>query len=205
MHPEVLTKEGLRLFPTLAHLKGWSLAGGTALALQIGHRVSVDFDLFSAEPVPRSLLTRVKKIWPDVSVAPLVNNAEELTVLVGGTKITFLHYPFKQIDELVSLEGIPTFSIQEIATMKAYTIGRRAVYKDYIDIFTTLNQQHHTLPGIMKDALKKYESEFNDRLFLEQLISLADIPEEPITFTGQAPSRQEVLNFLEQEVKKVVI
>jgi hypothetical protein len=47
MHTGALTKEGLHLLPALSAFSGFYLAGGTALALQIGHRVSVDFDFFS--------------------------------------------------------------------------------------------------------------------------------------------------------------
>jgi hypothetical protein len=50
MHTEALTKEGLQLFPSLAAFDDFYLAGGTALALQIGHRLSVDFDLFCDHP-----------------------------------------------------------------------------------------------------------------------------------------------------------
>jgi hypothetical protein len=50
MHREVLTKKGAELLPTLSRISGFYRAGGTALALQIGHRLSVDFDLFRDEP-----------------------------------------------------------------------------------------------------------------------------------------------------------
>ena len=49
MHEEALTKEAARLFPRFDRFKGFYLAGGTALALQIGHRISVDLDFFSFE------------------------------------------------------------------------------------------------------------------------------------------------------------
>ena len=56
MHREVLTEPAANLFPSLSRFRGFYLAGGTALALQIGHRISVDFDLFSDDAVPRTLL-----------------------------------------------------------------------------------------------------------------------------------------------------
>src|ERR1700722_15939243 len=94
MHPEVLTRPAAALFPTLSRFPGFYLAGGTALALQIGHRISVDFDLFCDDAIDRALLQRVRRIFADADIAVLVNNADELTMLVNGVKITFLTYPF---------------------------------------------------------------------------------------------------------------
>lgn len=63
MHTEALTEEGLKLFPALAAFDDFYLAGGTALALQIGHRLSIDFDLFHVSQIDRALLAKVKKVF----------------------------------------------------------------------------------------------------------------------------------------------
>ena len=63
MHTEALTEEGLKLFPALTAFDDFYLAGGTALALQIGHRVSVDFDLFCDHVIDHAFLTRVTKVF----------------------------------------------------------------------------------------------------------------------------------------------
>src|ERR1035441_5047167 len=70
MHTEALTKEGLILLPTLPALGPFYLAGGTALALQIGHRVSVDFDFFSPEPIAGTLLTKAQRIFAPEPLTP---------------------------------------------------------------------------------------------------------------------------------------
>src|SRR3989338_6041599 len=88
MHFETLTEKGKQIFSALDSFKEFYLAGGTALALYIGHRQSFDFDLFSDKEIPASLLSRVKKIFADTPVSPAVNNKEELTVFVGAVKIT---------------------------------------------------------------------------------------------------------------------
>jgi hypothetical protein len=96
MHREVLTKRAAELFSALSRFPGFYLAGGTALALQIGHRVSVDFDLFSDKDIERSLLPSVQRVFSGAaSIAPLINNSDELTVLVDDVKITFLKYHFR--------------------------------------------------------------------------------------------------------------
>jgi Nucleotidyl transferase AbiEii toxin, Type IV TA system len=109
MHREVLTKPAAELFGSLTQFFGFYLAGGTALALQIGHRVSVDFDLFSAEEIDRGLLRRVRRAFPEAEVLPLINNADELTTLVNGVKVTFLRYPFPPDEPFVVYENVPCF------------------------------------------------------------------------------------------------
>jgi len=101
MHPEVLTRQAAALFPSLSRFPGFYLAGGTALALQIGHRVSVDFDLFCDDAIDRALLQRVRRVFADADIAVLVNNADELTMLVNGVKFSFLTYPFPVREPLV--------------------------------------------------------------------------------------------------------
>ena len=80
MHTEALTEHSKKLFPQLAQFQGFDLAGGTALALQIGHRISVDFDFFSEREIEKSLGEKVKKIFAGYSVSVSVNDPGELTV-----------------------------------------------------------------------------------------------------------------------------
>src|ERR1700675_1718197 len=101
MHQEVITNEGAALLPVLSRFHGFYLAGGTALALQIGHRISVDFDLFTDDDIDRALLQRARHVFSGADISPLVNNADELTLLVNGVKVTFLRYPFPPLEPLV--------------------------------------------------------------------------------------------------------
>jgi hypothetical protein len=69
---------------------------------------SVDFDLFSDKDIERSLLPRVQRAFSDAaSIAPLINNTDELTVLVDDVKVTFLKYPFPTFDPFVIHEQAP--------------------------------------------------------------------------------------------------
>jgi hypothetical protein len=152
MHREVLTKRASELFTSLSRFSGFYLAGGTALALQIGHRISVDFDLFTDSEIKRSLLPSLSDAFPGASIEPLVNNADELTALVDGVKVTFLRYPIPPLDQLVTQEGVSLLSVKEIAATKAYTIGRRGMFKDYADLYFVLLEQHGTIAdGVLTD------------------------------------------------------
>ena len=201
MHQEVLTNDGAALLPMLSRFSGFYLAGGTALALQIGHRVSIDFDLFRDESISPSLLPRVEHTFSFPAV-PLVNNSDELTVIVNGVKITFLNYPFPLLlpfDEYY--EGLPLLSVREIAATKAYTIGRRGSYKDYVDLFFVLAERHTTLAEIIANAEKKYGDAFNARLFLEQLVYLGDVQDTEIPFLKELVTPRQLLSFFEDTIR----
>jgi Nucleotidyl transferase AbiEii toxin, Type IV TA system len=202
MHREVLTKRAAELFGALSQFSGFYLAGGTALALQIGHRVSVDFDLFSDKDIERSLLPRAQHVFSDAaSIAPLINNPDELTVLVDDVKITFLKYPFQTFDPFVIYGHVPLLSVREIAATKAYTIGRRGAFKDYIDLYFILSDQHAALTDIINIAEKKFGFEFNSRLFLEQLVFLDDVEDTDIQFLKHTVTRPELLSFFEANIR----
>jgi len=207
MHLEALTEQSKSIFPRLAQFSGeFYLAGGTALALQIGHRISVDFDLFSEQPIEKTLESQIKRIFSDLPVSTLVNNPDELTVVVGDTKITFLYYPFPLLFDKVSYEGIRLLSVKEIAATKAYTIGRRGSYKDYIDLYFIFSERNATLMEVIALAEKKYGSEFNGRLFLEQLVFLADIEDTAIELLRGGPLDPPALeSFFASEIKKLIL
>ncbi|MBU1177313.1 MAG: hypothetical protein V1901_01235 [Patescibacteria group bacterium] len=101
------------------------------------------------------------------------------------------------------LEVIP--SIKEIAASKAYTIGRRQSYKDYIDLYYIIFEKHSDLNEIIKISEEKYKDEFNSRLFLEQLIYLNDIVDEGIIFLKDKISKELLKDFFEKEIKKVIL
>jgi hypothetical protein len=201
MRLDVLTPEGQALLPTLKAFSGFYLAGGTALALQLGHRQSVDFDLFTQAPIPSTLLETVERTYGAQDVVPLVNHADELTVRVKDTKLTFLTYPFPLLDPLVNLDGLPALGVAELAVTKAYTIGRRGALKDYVDLYTVVAAGQATLPELSQRAARKYGDRFNARLFLEQLIWLDDVEDEPIVFVGSPVTKAAIVQFFEAQVK----
>ena len=111
-----------------------------------------------------------------VTAYPSISIFSPTTILnvlsVDDVKITFLKYPFPTFDPYVIYEQVPLLSVREIAATKAYTIGRRGAFKDYVDLYFILSEQHATLIDIIDVAEKKFGVEFNWRLFLEQLVFL---------------------------------
>lgn len=96
MHKEILSEEQIQLFPLLkaARRGSFYLVGGTAIALHIGHRKSIDFDLFLPSPFSstriHSIMGRGKKTFSQL----LVSRQDETTGIIDGVKITFFYFPF---------------------------------------------------------------------------------------------------------------
>lgn len=203
MHQEALAEQGEELLSCFSQFKGFYLAGGTALALQIGHRVSEDLDFFTKNYLPENFLDSVEGAFSDRTIAPSVNNSEELTVFVDNTKVTFLRYPFPLVNDLLEYRGISLMHLKEIAATKAYTIGRRGSFRDYVDLYFCLKGKHITIDEIMEMAREKYGKRFNSRLFLEQLVYLGDIEETAIQFIQPKVGKKELASFFEKEIVKI--
>jgi hypothetical protein len=188
------------MFGALTEFAGFYLAGGTALALQIGHRVSVDFDFFSDAPIPRNLLSKVQRVFDDSAIQVLLNNPQQLTVLVDDVKLTFLAYPFPLITPLVPMGGIRLLGVFEIGATKAYSIGRRGTFKDYVDLYFVMKDGYASLRELIASAERKFGGEFNSRLFLEQLLFMDDLADYQIEFLHQTITPAEILNFFQDAV-----
>ena len=203
MHPEAITLEQRRIFDKLRGFPEYYLAGGTALALQIGHRTSVDFDFFSKKEIPAQLLSKLRKIFKNSKITIIVNHPEQLTVTIDRTNLTFVKYSFPLIFKLKEYQGVKLLSIQEIAATKAYTLGRRATLKDYVDLYFVLKEKYLTLQKLIGICQKKYKDEFGPRLFLEQLIYLEDVEDMKIQFLKKPVLKEKMIKFFEKEIKKI--
>ncbi len=205
LHFETLTPESQELFPKFAPFKDdFYLAGGTALALQIGHRVSVDFDFFSDVRIKKTFINVVEEACHTAASEVFVNNSAELTLKIAGVKCTFLEYPFPRLLPLVPAGPVNLLSPKEILVTKAYTIGRRGSFKDYVDLYTGIRENISSIEEIMTLAREKYGEIFNDRLFLEQLVFVDDLDEVPLEMkNGPVPTKQEMIVFFSTEIQKI--
>ena len=174
MHKEILTEHQAKLLPLIGKFsKYFGLVGGTAIALHIGHRESVDFDLFTVNKLDSSKIKR--KLTDDLNIEKVfVDENDEYTVLVNRVKITFLHYPFNiefkdNLDNIIKMADLLT-----LAAMKAYALGRRAKWKDYVDMYFIL-KNFHNISEIVGKAKEIFSSEFNEKIFRTQLAYFEDI------------------------------
>ena len=125
MRKEIFTKEQLELLPLIQMFSGrFGLVGGTAIALHIGHRRSIDFDLFSLEGFNGSSLDKKIRRYAKIDEV-IVNRRGEFTILIKGVKVTFFHYDYpivfsERLDKIVKMPDLLT-----LAAMKLFALGRR--------------------------------------------------------------------------------
>jgi len=105
MHLEALKSKQKEVFKKLSKFSDFYLAGGTALALQIGHRISVDFDLFHKKEIPINLLQKARRVFKDSKVETILNHSEQLSIIVDGVKIDFVKYKFPLVLESTKLRA----------------------------------------------------------------------------------------------------
>jgi hypothetical protein len=140
MQNNILSHKQKKTLPFIKKFKkDFALIGGTAIALQIGHRKSIDFDLVSLKQFKNSNIE--KKVLKEKKIQKVfVDHDGEYTFLTEGVKITFLYYPFKMDFKVDFEDYIKMPDILSLGAMKAYTLGRRAKWKDYVDLYYILKQ-----------------------------------------------------------------
>ncbi len=222
---DVLDKKGWQVLAALGKTSlsdDFYLAGGTGLALQLGHRQSYDLDFFRKDLVEEIPLSRIEAIIHRefrLGEARLVQREiDQVTWNILGNKVTFLAYPFPLLEPCVVVEGVfaekgsvALATAREIALMKAYAIGRRATFRDYVDMYFLLKAGVTSLEYILEHALQKFvlrgENLFSPRLFLEQLVYTKDIPDREQALQmilGKTVSAENLELFLQKEVQRIV-
>jgi hypothetical protein len=195
MNFQILNKKQAELLTKLKIFKDdFYLSGGTAIALHLGHRRSIDFDFFSYANFDnlkiKQKINKINKIS-----AVLIDEKSELTVIVSNVKITFLHYPFK-VDSFVFDQNFKTLDLLSLAALKAYALGRRAKWKDYVDLYFIL--QKHNLKEIVTRAKNIFKKQFNEKNFYQQLSYFQDIDysEQVDYIEGFEVSENKIKNYL---------
>jgi hypothetical protein len=173
MHSEVLTDGQERLLPLIGTFSDkFGLVGGTAIALQIGHRRSVDFDLFTLENFDADgIREEIRKVAKIETV--FVENPNELTIAVDKVKMTFYKYPFEIIfsDSFENIIKIP--DLLTLGAMKVFALGKRAKWKDYVDLYFIFKK--FSIRQVADRAIELFAGEFNEKLLREELSYFSDI------------------------------
>ena len=196
-HNAILNDKQVELLPLIGEFKReYYLVGGTALALFLGHRRSIDFDLFKFAPLNRK--KNVEKIR-QFGYEPLItwNVTDQINLVVNDVKLTFFQYPF-QIKANNIFEGqIRIPELIDLAAMKAYALGRRSKWKDYVDLFFLLKEQF-SFETISQRANAIFGNMFSDKLFRSQLSYFEDIDytEEVNYMITNPPKEEEIKEFL---------
>lgn len=206
MFYDILDNKRLDLLPLFKNFKkDFYLSGGTALALQIGHRDSVDFDFFKEVEIDtQKLFNHLEEFFKEHHLLKVQEERNTLGLIIDDSvKLSFFGYKYKLIKELVCEENFNLASIEDIGCMKLSAITGRASNKDYIDLYYILQKIRLT------DLLDKASEKFPDidrNLILKSLVYFEDVHLEPIMFkNNNHVDFEEVKNFLEAKVKELPI
>jgi len=196
MHQEVLTERQFELLPLVeAFSKDFYLAGGTAIAFTIGHRRSIDFDLFTGKLI-QSLRIKNQFRSNNVRFKVLQEAFDQVHLMVEDVKLTFFNSPYdipveKKFDKVLRMPDLLTLS-----AMKALALGGRAKWKDYVDMYFIL-KYHHNLFAVEKKAGELFANAFSAKLLRQQLAYFEDIDySEKVIYLDEKPDDDEIRKFL---------
>ena len=136
MHEETLAPATHHVFEKLAAcpwISNFYLAGGTALAMRLGHRVSVDLDFFTATDFNESQL--VERLRETGKMEVLQKAPLSFTGSLDGVKLSFLGYKYPMLKEGDGWRGIEIASLEDVACMKLDALSSRGTKRDFVDIF----------------------------------------------------------------------
>ena len=177
IQPELL--ELLKKIMSSSIFNGFNLVGGTSLALQIGHRFSVDIDMFGKQEIDEFEFVDELSNFGKVIVIKKSKNV--LILSVNGIKVDFVNYKYPLLEEITIVENIRLASDKDIAAMKLNAIAGRGSRKDFIDLHYLLQKYS------LKEMIAFYNTKYADGSEFMVLKSLtyfedAESEEIPILF-----------------------
>jgi hypothetical protein len=183
---DILPPAQLRLWPELSDTPGeFTLYGGTAIALRLGHRASVDFDFFANSPFTPNVLLKNVRYLKGATVRRSEPNTLTVTVERGGpVQVSFFgDLGLGQVEPAgnASGPGIRLASLVDLAGCKVAVVTQRAELRDYVDVHALLTGANIPLGEMLASARIIYGTQFNPLLSLKALSyhddrTLADLP-----------------------------
>jgi hypothetical protein len=153
------------------------LVGGTSLALQIGHRKSIDIDLFGQLNVDYEIL--IEELRSIGEVRPLSNSRNIHCFLINHIKVDIVNYNYPWIENPLVIDDLILAQFEDIVAMKLNAILGRGSKKDFIDLFFLLKE------FTLKESINFYNQKYNDGsefLVLKSLVYFDDANQEEMPF-----------------------
>lgn len=184
---------------------GYVLAGGTGLALHLGHRVSVDLDFFTSKAFSTEMVFRELK---RLGLTPKVLEESEgsLTVLVNGMKVSMFRYPYPFLEEMEEAVGVAVAGVIDIAAMKMIAVSQRGAKRDFYDLYYIL--QDVPFRKVAENMTKRFgKDRINPVNIGKSLVFFADADDEPDPeLPGKnKPSWAKVKKFFIGNVRQMVL
>lgn len=163
----------LKELAALPILQDFALAGGTSLALRLGHRISIDLDFFTRREFdPLLLRQELKSFQPRV----INESRNTLSVVIKNVKVEFIRHDYPLIRDLKEIEGAHFYSLEDVAAMKLNAVINRGSKKDFFDLFELIKL--FDLSEIISFYKEKYEVS-STLMLLKSLVYFDDAEEEP--------------------------
>jgi predicted nucleotidyltransferase component of viral defense system len=208
MHSKCLPPQCPKLLNQLRDLfqtHDFILAGGTALSLQLGHRISVDLDFFT------ETLFSTEKIYREIKKAglnPIVLQEEKGTLIltINEIKVSFFHYPYPFFDEKKTWKGFSIAGVKDIAAMKVIAITQRGAKRDFIDLYFIF--QIIPFWKIAENMVRRFSKErINPVQVGKALVYFADaeIDPDPRYCGDKRATWKNVKNFFVKNLQQMVI
>lgn len=163
LHPDAISDQQrgvLRELGPVATEHGFYLAGGTAVALQLGHRRSVDLDWFTQDSLsdPMQWAQQLR----NAGVRLVTESIDETTLhaSVHGVRVSFLEYRYPRLQSRVAWSKYDTelAALDDLACMKLSAIAQRGTKKDFVDLYAIV-REHRSLPALIERYRRKYSTE----------------------------------------------
>lgn len=197
MHQEILNKQQMELLELMsAFRREYYLVGGTAIALYLGHRRSIDFDMFKQNAINhKKNLDKIIASEFDHIVTRRVT--EQMNLIINGVKVTFFQYPFPVEAKEKAFDTFRVPSLLTLAAMKAYALGRRSKWKDYVDLYFLLTE-HFSIQEVSAKAIELFGELFSEKMFRIQLTYFEDVDytEEVEFLIKNPPTEQQIKDKL---------
>lgn len=207
MHWNILDEKRRTLLPLFRTFSdaGFYLAGGTGLALQLGHRDSIDFDFFKEGDFDTTLLKKeIETVFVGRDVVFTQEEKNTLScVIEGSVQVSFFGFLYPLQAPLIQTEYFSIASVADIGCMKLAAVTGRSVEKDYVDLYFIL--QTVSLADLVSLCRAKYPT-LDSVLVLKSLGYFDDVLREQILFKeGHAVAFEAVKDFLQKAIGRYFI
>lgn len=198
---QTIDRKTLELLKTLQNLSvfsGFRLVGGTGLALQLGHRKSVDLDIFGKTDADRFTITNSLRTVGEVQK---IQTTENINIfIINGIKVDIVNYPYEWLCPPIIQDGLMLADIPDIAAMKLSAITNRGTKKDFIDIFFLLKK--YSLINLLALYKQKY-TDGSEFLVLKSLAYFDDADEDPSPVMFSKIPWHKIKETIKTEVKRL--
>jgi len=204
MKYSVLDKKRKSLLPLFKIFKkDFYLAGGTGLALQLGHRKSYDFDFFSEERFNENKLFKkiISNLGDHQVQKTLADKSSLFVVFDNEITVNFLYYRYPLIKPTIKTKYISLASLEDIACMKLLAISERIEFKDYVDIYYILKRV--SLKRLINFFAKKIK-DVDVNFILKTLVDFEEVEIEPLEFMpSKKVNLEKIKKFIIKEVRNI--